>query len=91
MMYVSLAACVYLLYPRFATWRIKSMRYATMTVGLDLSTNIELEIGVQVYVSRSPRQHGPFVTHSSPMCVNPTTLVPPLDPGPSIVLAATGA
>lgn len=49
--YLGLAGLVYLLYPRFATWRITEMWYSTFFLGSDLSTHIELDIGVEVYVS----------------------------------------
>lgn len=49
MMYVSLAAVAYLLFPRFATWDLRSTVVRSFTVGLDLSVNIEMDVGVSVY------------------------------------------
>lgn len=65
MMYVSLAAVAYLLFPRFATWDLRSTVVRSFTVGLDLSVNIEMDVGVSVYVSEPcvqapPNQRGSY-------------------------------
>lgn len=53
--YMGLVGVIYLLYPRFASWRVTAMRYSTLYIAPDLSTHIEIEIHAEVYVS-SPRQ-----------------------------------
>ena len=50
LVYVSLAAIIYMLYPRFATWRINSIHYSTLSFGYDMSVTMEIDVGVTVYV-----------------------------------------
>ncbi len=45
----TLAALVYLVFPRFASWQINWLRYESLKVAMNLDVSLEMDCGVQVF------------------------------------------